>query len=174
MKYRELYAEYNYLLSKQSDYLKIISDLKQGYISTKTISGKKYYYLQKKADGKTQSEYIRGNMLPQIKAELQKREEMENELKIIDEQLNKLEAAVKLLDANLYRRFIILKRCSLMDSMPVEMRKKSLEFSNAMTALEGIPAGADTEENLSLWASGQYSFKNGYLQVLAKYNLIEV
>jgi len=54
------------------------------------------------------------------------------------------------------------------------MRKKSLEFGNAMTALEGIPAGKDTEKNLSLWASGKYSFKDGYLKTLTKYHLIEV
>ena len=61
-----------------------------------------------------------------------------------------------------------------MDSMPVEMRQKSLEFGNAMTALEGLPASEDTEKNLSLWAKDQHSFKDIYLQALIKYNLIEV
>ena len=61
-----------------------------------------------------------------------------------------------------------------MDSMPVDARRKSLEFGNAMTALEGIPASEDTETALSLWAMGQYSFTDGYLQTLAKYRLIEV
>jgi len=61
-----------------------------------------------------------------------------------------------------------------MDSMPVEMRKKSLEFGNAMTALEGIPASDYTNESLSLWAMGKYSFKDSYIRTLEKYNLIEV
>jgi hypothetical protein len=113
-------------------------------------------------------------MLPQIKHELQKREEFEKANVNTDERLDKLEAAVILLDKSLYHKLLILRRCSAMDSMPVDMRKKSLEFGNAMTALEGIPASEDTEKSLSLWAAGQYSFCEGYLQTLTKYNLIEV
>ena len=117
MKYRELYEEYEYLLSKRSDCA-------------------------------------------------------EKEIKIIDGKLDNLETAAKALDKNLNRRLLILKRCFLMDSMPAEMRKKSLEFGSAMTALEGLPASADTEENLARWADGEYSFKDGYMQTLGKYNLI--
>jgi len=174
MKYRELYDEYNSLLSKKSDYSKTLSTLKEGYISTKTISGKKYSYLQKKINGKINSEYIKEDMLPRVKSELQKRDEIEQAINQITEQLDKLETAMKVLDKSLYHKFIILRRCSLMDSMPAEARKKSLEFGNAMTALEGIPASEDTEKSLLLWAIGQYSFRDSYLQTLTKYHLIEV
>ena len=174
MKYRELYEEYSLLLSEKSNCIKMSSKLKEGYISTKNISGKKYYYLQKKIDGNISSAYIKAEELPQVKSELEKRDEINQEINLINEQLNKLEAAASILDKALYHKLIILKRCSLMDSMPVAMRKKSLEFGNAMTALEGIPASEDTENNLSLWAAGNYSFKDSYLQTLAKYRLIEV
>jgi len=174
MKYRELYKEYDALLTRKNNYSKMLAMLKDGYISTKTISGKKYSYLQKRINNKVNSEYIKEEMVSQTKAELQKRDEIKKAAAIIEEKLNKLENAVKLLDKNLYHKFIIFRRCSLMDSIPIEMRKKSLEFGNAMTALEGIPASSDTEKNLSLWAAGQYSFKDGYVQALAKYNLIEV
>ena len=174
MKYKELYNEYNSLLLAKSDYLKIVSELKEGYISTKTISGKQYYYLQKKVDGKLSSEYIKENMLPQVKSELQKRNEIETIIDQTNTQLDKLETAVNILDKVLYHQFIILRRCAAMDSMPTAMRKKAIEFGNAMTALEGIPVSEDTEKTLSLWVVGKCSFSEGYLQTLVKYNLIEV
>ena len=173
MRYREIYDEYNSWLLKKSDCSEKLLLLKDGYISTKTISGKKYSYFQKKADGKLHSEYIKEEMLPEIKSGLQKRAEIKKTIKTADAELNRLETAAKTLDKSLYHKFIILKRCSVMDSMPLGMRKKSLEFGNAMTALEGIPASDDSEKNLSLWTAGQHSFKDGYLQTLQKYNLIE-
>jgi len=120
------------------------------------------------------SEYVKADMLPQIKSELQQCVEIEKAIEDTNDELNRLEAAAMVLNKSLYHKLIILRRCSVMDSMPVDMRKKSLEFGNAMTALEGIPASEDTEETLSLWAEGQYSFTDGYLKILIKYRLIEV
>ena len=60
-----------------------------------------------------------------------------------------------------------------MDSMPVDMRKKSLAFGNAMTAIEGLPTSDDTVKSLSLWAAGQNNYKDGYLNTMVKYRLIE-
>lgn len=174
MKYKELYDEYNDLLSQKDGYLRTASSLKDGYISTKTISGKRYSYLQKRVDGKLNSEYIREDALPQVKSELQRRVEIGTAVDRIEEQLNRLETAVKVLDKALHHKLVVLRRCSVMDIMPMSMRKRSLEFGNAMTALEGIPASGDTETMLSLWAAGQQSFRDGYLQTLSKYHLIEV
>ena len=174
MKYKELYDEYNTLLGAKSDYLKIAAGLRDGYISNKTISGKQYSYLQKKVDGKLKSEYVKEDLLPQVKHDLQERAHIEKRISQADERLDKLETAVRVLDKALYHKLIILRRCAAMDAMPVDMRQKSLEFGNAMTALEGIPASEDTENALSRWAVGQYSFRDGYLQTLTKYHLIEV
>jgi len=174
MRYKEIYDEYNSLLTTRSDFIRIAATLKEGYISTKTISGKQYFYLQKKIDGRLNSEYIKEDMFPQIKAELQKRNEIEKAINQIDKQLSRLEEAVRILDKALYHKLIILRRCAIMDSMPINIRKKSLEFGSAITALEGIPASKDTEKMLSLWVIGQYSFRDGYLQILTKYHLIEV
>ena len=151
-----------------------LSTLKEGYISNKIISGNKYFYLQKKVDGKLCSEYIKEDMLPQVRYELQKRVELEQAIIHAEKRLDRLEAAAKLLDKTLCRKLIILRRCAEMDSMSAEERRKSLEFGNAMTALEGIPASEDTETALSMWAMGQYSFRDGFLKALAKYRLIEV
>ena len=67
----------------------------------------------------------------------------------------------------------ILERCTLMDSMSIGQRRKSLSFGNAMTALEGIPVSKDTENALLSWADGTKTFKDGYLKMLVKYNLID-
>lgn len=174
MRYKELYDEYNSLLSTRNDYIRTVSTLREGYISSKTISGKQYFYLQKKVNGRLNSEYIKEDTLLRIKAELQKRSKIEEAIDQIDEELNRIERAAIILDKSLYHKLIIFKRCAIMDSMPVNMRKKSLEFGNAMTALEGITASENTEKTLSLWVVGQYSFTDGYLQVLTKYRLIEV
>jgi len=173
MKYKELYNDYYSLLSEKAKYLKSMSELKDGYISIKKISGKQYAYLQKRVNGKLSSEYIKEDMLPKVKRGLQKRNEIETIIDQTNGELNKLETAANMLDKTLYHRFIILRRCSEMDSMPTAMRKRTLEFGNAMNALEGIPASEDTEKMLSLWVVGQRSFSEGYLQTLIKYNLIE-
>jgi len=173
MKYKAIYDEYNSLLSEQAESLKELSTLNDGYISKKQISGRQYFYLQKKVGGKVNSEYVREDLLPQIEDELQKRNALEKTIAKMDEKLINLEAAAKVLNKALYRQLIVLRRCFLMDSLPVEQRKKSLAFGNAMTALEGIPASENTEKSLSLWAFGQHSFKDGYLQALRNHNLVE-
>jgi serine protease inhibitor len=61
-----------------------------------------------------------------------------------------------------------------MEAMPLDERIKSLAFSNAMTALEGIPASVEIENNLSLWANGDFSFQESYLNTLRTYHLAEV
>ena len=172
MKYRELYEEYSLLLSKRVACLDELLTLKNGYISIKAISGIKYHYLQKKSDNKIISEYIKKDTLPLVKLQLQRRSELETQISHIDEQLNRLETAVLVLDKGVYHKLTILRRCSIMDSMPIEARKISLEFGNAMTALVGIPASEETEKSLMLWTSGQASFKDGYMQALSKHNLI--
>ena len=174
MKYKEIYDEYLSLLSLWSVCMETSSSLKDGYISTKTISGKKYSYLQKMVDGKINSEYIKVEMLPQVKSELQRRDEIKKEINHINDQLNRLETAAKVLDKSLHHKLIIRRRCSLMDSMPVEIRKKSLSFGNAIAAIEGLPTSDETEQSMYLWATGQHSFMDGYMNVLAKYNLVEV
>ena len=172
MKYQELLNEYSALLSKRNEHLAEIDALKDGYLSTKIISGKKYSYLQKRAGDKMVSEYIKKSDVAQLKYDLKKRKEAKKEVRQIDVQLSRLEAAAKALDKNIYETFVVLRQASPMDSLSMEARKASLAFGNAMAALEGLPISKDTETNLSLWANGQHSFQESFLRTLAKYNLI--
>jgi hypothetical protein len=174
MDYQELYNEYASLLRDKTEFINNISLLKDGYISTKTISGKKYTYLQYRIDGKLLSEYVKDDHLPEVRAELDKREELLGRINEIDKRLEKIEAAAGILDKNLRRKLIILRRCAAMEIMPAEEREKSLAFGSAMTALEGIPASESTEHSLSRWAAGELSFEESYMNTLKKYRLAEV
>lgn len=51
------------------------------------------------------------------------------------------------MSCDLYRIFVFLKQCAEMDALPVERRSKALSFARAMTALEGLSAKEETEEN---------------------------
>ena len=174
MEYQELYNEYASLLQDKTDRQKRLASLKDGYISNKTISGKKYAYLQYRIDGKLSSEYIREDHLPMIRAELDERASILENIRDIDGQLNKIEAAANILNDNLHRKLVTLRRCAAMEAMPSEERIKSLAFGSAMTALEGIPASEETEKNLSRWANGDLSFQESYLNTLRVYRLVEV
>jgi len=171
MEYQELYNEYASLLQDKASHQKRLVSLKDGYISTKTISGKKYTYLQYRVDGKLSSEYVREDHLPEVLAELDARAGILGNIREIDGRLEKIEAAANILNENLRRKLVTLRRCAAMEAMPLDVRAKSLAFGNAMTALEGIPASEETEKNLSRWANGDLSFQESYLNTLRTYHL---
>ncbi|MDR2713887.1 MAG: hypothetical protein LBB91_12330 [Clostridiales bacterium] len=173
MEYQELFNKYVYLLKDKENCHNKLALLKDGYISTKPISGKKYPYLQYRVDGKLLSEYIKDDSLLQVREELATRAALLEQIKEIDGQLRKLETAAAILDKSLSRKLITLGRCAIMEVMSLAEREKSLAFSSAMTALEGIPAGEDTEKNLALWARGETSFKESYLNTLRTHHLTE-
>jgi len=174
MEYQVLYDEYAALLRAKTESQNTLALLKDGYISTKTISGNKYAYLQYRVKGKLFSEYIKDEYLPEVRAELDKRAALLSRIQEIDERLEKVEAAAGILDKNLRRKLVILRRCAAMEAMPYEERGKSLAFCSAMTALEGIPTSEETEKNLSRWATGDLSFQESYLNTLRACHLAEV
>ena len=174
MAYQELYNEYVSLLQDKTVCQSRLALMKDGYISIKTISGKKYAYLQYRIEGKLSSEYVREDHLPRIRAELDERAQTLNKIRELDGCLEKIEAAAEILDSNLRRKLITIRRCVAMELMPVEERRKSLAFGSAMTALEDIPVSEETAKNLTRWASGDLSFQESYLNTLRAYHLAEV
>jgi len=174
MSYHELYNEYVSLLRVKTDCQNALATLKKGYISTKTISGKQYSYLQYRVGGKLSSEYIREVDVPSIRAELDTRARLHERIRETDSRLKKIEIAARILDRSLFRKLVTIRRCAAMEAMPVEERKKSLSFGSAMTALEGIPASEETDINLLRWANGDFSFQDSYLNTLRTYDLAEV
>ena len=173
MEYQELYDEYASLLRDKTEHQNSLAVLKDGYISTKMISGKKYTYLQYRVNGKLISEYVKSDHLPDVRAQLNERGILLNLIYDIDDRLKKVESAAAILDKNLLRKLIVLRRCAAVEALSFEERRKSLAFGSAMTALEGIPNSEETEKNLSRWAIGDLSFQESFLNTLRIYDLAD-
>ena len=173
MKYRELYDEYRELLACETKLRQEMHRIPKGYLVTKKIAGKEYLYLQYTAQGKKKSEYIHEEDWNWIKAAIARREPAREEMDTLRREQTRLESAAKILDTNLYRTFVFLKQCVEMDALPMEKRQDALSFARAMTALEGLSAREETEQNLQLWAKGEKKFADFYLKSLQSYCVLE-
>lgn len=174
MRYQELLDEYRQLLQRDVQLRQQMQAIPKGYIVTKRISGKEYYYLQYSVQGKKKSEYIHHQDLAAIKTAIANREPIRQEIERNRAEQERLEGAVRILDTSLYRLFWCLKQCAEMDAMPITKRPHALSFAKAMTALEGVPAQEETEIGLQLWSIGAKSFADVYLRALHKYGIVEV
>lgn len=173
MKYRELLDEYRALLASEIRLRQEMYRIPKGYLVTKKIAGKEYLYLQYTAQGKKKSEYIHEEDWTRIKAAVARREPAKEEMEALRQEQIRLESAAKILDRNLYRTFVFLKQCAEMDALPMEKRQNALSFAKAMTALEGLPAREETEQNLLQWAKGEKKFVDFYMKSLQSYHVME-
>ena len=173
MKYRELYDEYRELLAYETKLRQEMHRIPKGYLVTKKIAGKEYLYLQYTTQGKKKSEYIHEEDWTWIKAAIARREPAREEMDTLRREQTRLESAAKILDTNLYRSFVFLKQCAEMDALPMEKRQDALSFARAMTALEGLSAREETEQNLLLWAKGEKKFADFYMKSLQAYRVLE-
>ena len=173
MKYRELYEEYRDLLACETKLRQEMHRIPKGYLVTKKIAGKEYLYLQYTAQGKKKSEYVHEEDWTRVKAAIARREPAKEEMDDLRREQVRLESAAKILDCNLYRTFMFLKQCAEMDALPMEKRQDALSFARAMTALEGLPAKEETEQNLLLWAKGEKKFADFYMKSLQSYRVVE-
>lgn len=173
MKYRELYDEYRELLAHETKLRQEMHRIPKGYLVTKKIAGKEYMYLQYTAQGKKKSEYIHEDDWTWIKAAIARRGPAKEEMDILRREQIRLESAARILDTNLYRTFMFLKQCAEMDALPMEKRQDALSFARAMTALEGLSAREETEQNLLLWAKGEKKFTDFYMKSLQSYRVLE-
>lgn len=173
MRYQEIYNEYKALLQNHAQMRFELSSLPRGGIVKKHISGKEYYYLQYTSFGKKKTEYLRDHEVDAVQSQLARREYLKQELEANNSNLERLERAAKILDADLSRTFFFLRQCSDMDAMPISKRSNAISFANAMTALEGLPAREETEQNLKAWAAGHKSFADFYIPALQDYKVME-
>lgn len=174
MKYQELYLDYQRLLDEEMQLCKELAELPTGNLTAKRISGKEYQYLQYSEGGKKKSVYIKAKQLEQLREQLTQRAQKSTRLKEVRAEQEKLESAVRILDGPLSRLFFQLKHSAKMDALPLPQRKKALSFASAMTALEGLPASAQTDALLEQWSRGEASFRDYYLTTLREYRLLEV
>lgn len=174
MRYQELLDEYSRLLRCDVQMRQQMQMIPKGYVVTKRISGRDYFYLQYSVQGKKKSEYVRDDDLPAIQAAIAERAPLKLRLEHNRKEQERLVNAAQILDTNLHRVFLYLKQCADMDAMPVAKRLEALSFARAMTALEGLPAKEETEGNLRLWAKGEMNFADIYLNALRNYRVVEV
>lgn len=79
-------------MNTYSELNKRLNELKNGYISKKTINGKERYYLQYRLGNKIISKYIKNDELLNIEKELRERKEIEEKLKLLNSSFKPLRA----------------------------------------------------------------------------------
>ena len=173
MRYFELLKEYKDLLHADVQLRTQLQAIPKGYVTTKKIAGKDYCYLQYTVQGKKKSEYLREEDVASIRHAIAQREPLKEQVEKVRKDQLRLESAARILDAGLYRTFLFLKQCAQMDTLPIEKRQEVLQFSGAMTALEGLSAKPETDESLEMWAKGYGSYTDIYMKALVQYRVVE-
>ncbi len=173
MRYIELLNEYKDLLRTDVLLRTQLQTIPKGYVTTKKIAGKDYFYLQYSIQGKKKSEYLREEDVLSVRHAITHREPLRAQMEEVRKDQLRLESAARILDAGLYRTFVFLKQCAEMDALPVAKRQEALQFSGAMTALEGLCAKPETDESLQLWAKGEGSYMEIYMKALVQYRVVE-
>ncbi len=173
MRYQELLNEYRSLLEQDTQIQRQLSNIPKGYLVVKKISGKEYHYLQYSHQGRKKSDYVAQAQVDALRAAIAQREPLRVRQEELRKEQHRLERAAAILDTSLSRLFFFWKQCAQMDAMPLEKRPEALSFAKAMTALEGLPARLETEQNLDRWAKGEVGFAEFYLPTLQGYRVVE-
>jgi len=166
---RDIIFEYKELLATKLEMEEKLNALPKGYISKKTIGGKKYLYLQTRNGDTVESKYIKAEEAGKITSQLSLRKEYEAELPEIILRLADIETAAELLDKALLRKLKVLKLTSGMDGISVDEKKKSISFSEAMTSIEGVPVSNQVKADFVHWKNGNLTFLSVFEQTLRRY-----
>lgn len=148
-----------------------VEKLPKGYISEKTIGGKKYCYLQARNGSTVESKYIKN--AEEVKNGIALRKKYESELQTISERIAKLESAAKMLDENVSRRLRVLKLSTGMDSISLAEKERRISFSDAMTSIEGVPVSDRVKNDLDNWKNGNTTFLSIFEQTLRRYGFVK-
>ena len=161
--------EYLELLQKKNKIEQTLPSLPEGYISTKSIKEKQYYYLQNRVDGKIVSKYLKENEVEIIKEQVELCKKYKVELPKIEVRLKELEQAAKLIDKSIFRHLTLLKLSCGMDSLSNVQKERSASFANALNAIEGVYASKTTQQNIDKWKTGEESFSSVFQSTLKMY-----
>lgn len=168
----DIIFEYKELLAKKLEIEQNLAVLPIGYISKKTIGGKQYLYLQTRNGDTVESKYIKAEEVEELTDQLSLRKEYEAELPEVSLRLSKIETAAELLDKALLRKLKILKLASGMDNISTDEKEKRISFSDAMTAIEGVPVSDRVKNDLDNWKNGNITFLSVFEQTLRRYGFI--
>ena len=168
----DIIFEYKELLAEKLEIEQNLAVLPRGYISKKTIGGKQYLYLQTRNGDTVESKYIKSEEVEELTNQLSLRKEYEAELPEVLLRLSKIETAAELLDKALLRKLKILKLASGMDSISADEKEKRISFSDAMTAIEGVPVSDRVKNDLANWKNGNITFLSVFEQTLRRYGFL--
>lgn len=98
------------LLRSKSDVEAIMAYLPKGYISTKTISGHSYSYLQWRDGNKIISRYVENEFLPGMKSKIKMRKDNENLLRVIKNDLKNVKRII------LKNQYLTLEQVALLEA----------------------------------------------------------
>jgi hypothetical protein len=168
----DIIKEYKELLRQKNEIEQKLPFLPKGYISTKTIKEKQYYYLQNRVDGKITSKYLKENEVDAIKEQVERCKKYKAELPKIEVRLKELEQAAKLIDKSIARHLTLLKLSCGMDSLSNVQKERSTSFANALNAIEGVYASKTTQQNIDKWKVGDESFISIFQSTLNMYGFM--
>ncbi len=168
----DIIFEYKELLATKLEIEQKLSVLPKGYISKKTIGGKRYLYLQTRNGDTVESKYIKAEEFEEITKQLSLRKEYEAALPEILIRLADIETAAELLDKALLRKLKMLKLTSGMDSISDYEKEKRISFSDAMTSIEGVPVSDRVKNDLANWKKGNITFLSVFEQTLKRYGFV--
>ena len=161
--------EYTKLLEKKARLQKDLSVLPQGYISKKNINGRTYYYLQNRVSGKMTGIYLKKDEVDRVSEQLRLRKQYEAELPKVNSRLSELEQAARLIGHGLDRRLLLQKLGAGMDMLSADQKGRCISFADAMNAIEGVPASAQTSKGLADWQAGKSSYLSVFEAALRRY-----
>ena len=161
--------EYTKLLEKKARLQKDLSVLPQGYISKKNINGRTYYYLQNRVSGKMTGRDLKKDEVDRVSEQLRLRKQYEAELPKVNSRLSELEQAARLIGHGLDRRLLLQKLGAGMDMLSADQKGRCISFADAMNAIEGVPASAQTSKGLADWQAGKTSYLSVFEATLRRY-----
>lgn len=161
--------EYRMLIDRKFNMENELLNLPIGYISSKTIKGKKQYYLQRREGTKIVGTYIRNDEVGDTIEKIERRKLILKELKEIDERLAQLEQAAKLIDKNLFCNLMVYKLSAGMDSLSGEEKERCSSFGTSMNAIEGVAVSQETFTEIDAWKNGNQSFLAVFENTLRRY-----
>ena len=92
MRYFELLNEYKDLLHADAQLRTRLQAIPKGYLTTKKIVGKDYFYLQYSAQGKKKSEYLREEDVESVRAAIAQREPLKTQMEEVQEKQIRLQS----------------------------------------------------------------------------------
>jgi len=165
----DIIKEYKRLISRQSEIYSLLQTLPKGYISKKSINGKNYYYRQYRTGSSVSSHFIKSEQVSDLSKQMAMRKQLEEEKKTISCRISELEKAGSMISRSLYQKMRRVKLSEAMDTLSLQQRERSLSFSDALTAIEGVPVSEEAKQHQIDWKNGKITFDTLLTDTLIRY-----